>query len=177
MANNRQYRRKMHSKIDSIDSSFSSEMFKVVKILLAVFVFLAVFYFLTVYLLERDTSSSVIDTTPAEADIQYQEILAGNSFSKGDDHYFVLYYDMSSEDLKSSYTNLVSTYEDKDNHFSIYTVDMSRAFNKQYSADTSNPSVQVVDNLKISGPTLIEFNQGKVTNYVEGFDAISDVLN
>ena len=93
MANNRQYRRKMHSKIDSIDSSFSSEMFKVVKVLIAVLVFLAVFYFLTVYLLERDdSSSSTIDTTPAEADIQYQEILAGNSFSMNDDHYFVLYF-------------------------------------------------------------------------------------
>ena len=54
MANNRQYRRKMHSKIDSIDSSFSTEMFKVVKVLIAVLVFLAVFYFLTVYLLENE---------------------------------------------------------------------------------------------------------------------------
>ena len=177
MANNRQYRRKMHSKVDSIDSSFSSEMFKVVKILLAVIVFLAVFYFLTVYLLERDTSSSIVDTSPAEADIQYQEILAGNSFSMKDNHYFVLYYDISSEDLKSFYTNLISTYEDKDEHYSIYTVDMSSAFNKKFSADTSNPSVQTVDNLKISGPTLIEFSEGKVVGYVEGFDAISDVLN
>ena len=177
MANNRQYRRKMHSKVDSIDSSFSSEMFKVVKILLAVIVFLAVFYFLTVYLLEWDTSSSIVDTSPAEADIQYQEILAGNSFSMKDNHYFVLYYDISSEDLKSSYTNLISTYEDKDEHYSIYTVDMSSAFNKKFSADTSNPSVQTVDNLKISGPTLIEFSEGKVVGYVEGFDAISDVLN
>lgn len=177
MANNRQYRRKMHSKIDSIDSSFSSEMFKVVKVLIAVLVFLAVFYFLTVYLLERDdTSSSTIDTTPAEADIQYQEILAGNSFSMNDDHYFVLYYDMSSDELKSAYTNMVSTYEDKDEHFPIYTVDMSSTFNKQFVSDTSNPSVQSIDNLKISGPTLIEINQGRVSNYVEGIDTISDAL-
>ena len=54
---------------------------------------------------------------------------------------------------------------------------MSSAFNKKFSADTSNPSVQTVDNLKISGPTLIEFSEGKVVGYVEGFDAISDVLN
>lgn len=178
MANNRQYRRKMHSKIDSIDSSFSSEMFKVVKVLIAVLVFLAVFYFLTVYLLERDdTSSSTIDTTPAEADIQYQEILAGNSFSMNDDHYFVLYYDMSSGELKSAYTNMVSTYEDKDEHFPIYTVDMSSTFNKKYSSDTSNSSVQDLDDLQINGPTLIEFNNDSVSDYIQGQEAISEFLS
>ena len=156
--------------------TFSMSIGRVVKILLAVAIFFVVFYFLTVYLLERDTSSGVIDTTPAEADIQYQEILAGNSFSMNDDHYFVLYYDMSSGELKSAYTNMVSTYEDKDEHFPIYTVDMSSTFNKQFVSDTSNPSVQSIDNLKISGPTLIEINQGRVSNYVEGIDAISDAL-
>ena len=93
-----------------------------------------------------------------------------------DDHYFVLYYDMSSDELKSAYTNMVSTYEDKDEHFPIYTVDMSSTFNKQIVSDTSNPSVQSIDNLKISGPTLIEINQGRVSNYVEGIDDISDAL-
>lgn len=177
MANNRQYRRKMHSKIDSIDSSFSSEIFKLIKILVAVLIFLVVFYFLTVYLLEReDTSSGTIDTTPTVADIQYQKILAGNSFSMKDSHYFVLYYDMSLEELKSTYTNIVSTYEDNEEHFPIYTVDMSSAFNKKFVFDTSNPSVQSIDNLKISGPTLIEINQGKVVAYLEGINAISDVL-
>ena len=93
-----------------------------------------------------------------------------------DNRYYVLYYDMSSDELKSAYTNMVSTYEDKDEHVPVYTVDMSSTFNKQFVSDSSNPSVQSVDNLKISGPTLIEINQGKVVNYVEGIDAISDVL-
>ena len=76
MAKNRQNRKKTYHKVDSMQTSFSIGFGKVVKILVAVFVFFIIFYFLTVYLLERDTSSATVDTTPAEADIQYQEILA-----------------------------------------------------------------------------------------------------
>lgn len=177
MANNRQYRRKMHQKVDSMETSFSVEFGKIIKIFLAVFVFLAIFYFLTVYLLQRDTTSSVVDTTPSEADIQYQEILAGSSFSMNDDHYLVLYYDMSDESLRSSYTSMISSYEDLDDYLPIYTVDMSSAFNKKYSSDTSNSSVQNLDDLQISGPTLIEFNNGSVSDYIEGETAISEFLS
>lgn len=177
MANNRQYRRKMHQKVDSMSSSFSLEFGKVVKIFIAIILFFVIFYFLTVFILERgDSSFNVIDTTPTEDDIQYQEILAGNSFSVDNDHYYVLYYDMSTEDLKSTYTNIISTYEEQDDHDSIYTVDMSSAFNKKYLSDDANSEVKVVDNLKISGPTLIEFQDGSVVSYIEGQEAITKKL-
>ena len=176
MVNNRQYKRKMEHKVDSIPSTFTLEFSKVIKILIVMAIIFAVFYFLTVYILQKDNISTVIDTTPSEADIQYQEILAGNSFSVDKGHYFVLYYDMSDEDLKSSYTSLITTYEDKEGHFSIYTVDMSSAFNKKYISDVSNVDVQNIDALKISGPTLIEIQSGKVINYVEGQEEIANVL-
>lgn len=178
MANNRQYRRKMHQKVDSMSSSFSFEFGKVVKILIAIILFFVIFYFLTVFILERgDSSSTVIDTTPAEADIQYQEILAGNSFSVKDEHYYVLYYDMTAEDVKSTYTNIVSTYEDQENHDPIYTVDMSSTFNKKYVSDSANRGVEDIDDLKISGPTLIEFQDGNVVSYTEGQEAITEKLS
>lgn len=177
MTNNRQYKRKMHQKVDNIPSSFSSEFSKIIKILIVIVIFFVVFYFLTVYILQNDTSSTVVDTTPGEADIQYQEILAGNSFSVDKNHYFVLYYDMSSEDLKSSYTSMITTYEDKEEHFPIYTVDMSSTFNKKYVSDVSNTNVEVIDDLKVSGPTLIEFKSGTVVNYIEGQEEIAEALN
>lgn len=176
MANNRQNRRKMHQKIDTMSTSFSGEIGKVVKILIAVAIFLIIFYFLTVYLLNNDTTDTVIDATPGEADIQYQEILAGNSFSISDDKYLVLYYDMSDENLKSDYTNMISTYEAKEGHVPIYTVDMSLVFNKDYVADSSNKDVDSLENLKISGATLLEFEKGVVVNYIEGKDGIKQFL-
>ena len=165
--NNRQYRRKMHDRVDSVFSSFFSEFKKVVIILVSILIVFVLFYFLTVYLLERDTTTTTDDSTPTEAVIQYQKILAGNSFSKEDDHYYVLYYDMSDEQLRSSYTSLVSNYESLDEHLPIYTVDMSSRFNQNYVSDTSNPEVSSIDELKISQPTLIEITNGEVTEYVE----------
>lgn len=177
MAKNKKYNKTMHRKIDSVSSSFTEEIWKGVKILIAIAIFLGVFYLLTIYILSKDDStSSLIDTTPSEADIQYQKILAGNSFSMSDDHYFVLYYDMSDDDIKSLYTNIVSTYEDKDDHDAIYTVDMSSSFNKKYSSDTANEDVQSIDQLKISGPTLIEFEDGDVVDYIEGEKSIQEKL-
>lgn len=178
MANNKQYRRKNHQAVDSMSSSFSLEVGKVVKLFIVIILVFVVFYFLTVYILEKgDSSSAIVDTTPAEADIQYQEILAGNSFSMRDDHYYVLYYDMSSDDLKSTYTNIVSTYEDKDDHYAIYTADMSSVFNKQYVSGTANSDVQDVDYLRVAGPTLIEFENGRAVDYIEGEDAITQELS
>ena len=178
MAKNRQYRRKMHEKVDSMPSSFDGNFKQIFIVALVVAVVLVAFYFITVYILSHDTSTSdIINAKPAEADIQYQEILAGNSFSIDKDHYYVLYYDMSSDVAKSTYTNMITTYEDMGTQVPIYTVDMSSAFNKKYVSDTSNDSVDDLSDLKISGPTLIEFEDGDVVHYIEGQEAIQEKLN
>lgn len=176
MANNRQYRRKMHQKVDSMPTSFSGEFGKIIKILIVIVIFFVIFYFLTVYILKKENLTSITDNTPAAADIQYQEILAGTSFTKEDSHYLVLYYDMSDDNLKSLYTNMISTYEDDESHDPIYTVDMSSTFNKKYTSDKSNKNVEKLEDLQISGPTLIEFEDGEVTEYIEGEDAIREHL-
>lgn len=176
--NNRKYRRQMHQKVDSMPTSFSLEFGRVIKILVVIAVVLVAFYFLTAFILKHGSRvSTTVDNTPSEADIQYQEILAGNSFSQKDDHYFVLYYDMSDENLHSIYTNIISTYEESDDHLPIYTVDMSSAFNKKYVADESNASVEELNSLRIAQPTLIEFENGSVMDYVEGEEAIRDNLS
>ncbi len=176
--NNRQYRRKLHQKVDSMPTSFSDGFGKIIKILIVIAIVLVVFYFLTVFILKRgDSTTDYIDTTPSPADIQYQEILAGNSFSQGSEHYFVLFFDMSDENVKSLYTSFVTSYEGQDDHFSIYTVDTSSSFNKKYVADTSNPDVSNIDNLKVNGPTLIEFEDGKVIDYIEGQQNIQEKLS
>ena len=176
--NNRKYRRQMHQKVDSMPTSFSLEFGRVIKILLVIVIVLVVFYFLTAFILEHGSRvSTTADNTPAEADIQYQEILAGNSFTQNDNHYFVLYYDMSDENLHSIYTNIVSIYEDNEDHLPIYTVDMSSAFNKKYVADDANPSVEEIGDLQIAQPTLIEFENDSVVDYIEGEEAIRENLS
>lgn len=177
MANNRQYRRKMHQKVDGMSSSFSYGVSKVFKIFFGVILVFVLFYFLTIYILNKGDDFTISESIPAEADIQYQEILAGNSFSVRNNHYYVLYYDMSSDELKSTYTNIISTYEEQEDHYPIYTVNMHSVFNKKYVSNTSNKKVDEVDELMISGPTLIEFENGKVKKYIEGQDSIREELS
>ena len=104
-------------------------------------------------------------------------VVLGNSFDIDEDNYYVLYYDMSDENLKSSYTNMITTYEEIDTHLPIYTVDMSSTFNKKYVSDEANRDVSQVEDLMISGPTLIEFDSSRVVEYVEGKDDIQQKLN
>ena len=84
---------------------------------------------------------------------------------------------MSDENLHSIYTNIVSTYEDNEDHLPIYTVDMSSAFNKKYVADEANPSVEEIGDLQIAQPTLIEFENDSVVDYIEGEEAIRENLS
>ena len=84
---------------------------------------------------------------------------------------------MSDEQMKSLYTNLVSTYEDIDGHLPIYTVDMSSTFNKKYVSEDANLDVSSIDDLKISGPTLIEFENHEISNYSEGEEKIQEALS
>ena len=72
---------------------------------------------------------------------------------------------------------MITTYEEIDTHLPIYTVDMSSTFNKKYVSDEANRDVSQVEDLKISGPTLIEFDSSKVVGYVEGKDDIQQKLN
>lgn len=177
MANKKRKNNKMYKKIDNVDTSFKEESFKVVKVLAIVLIFLGIFYLLTVYLINKDTSSSSTEKEVSEATIQYEEILAGSSFSINDSEYLVLYYDKSSDELKSNITNLISSYKEKDEHLSIYTVDMSSAFNKNFIASSSNKSPDSVSELEISDTTLIKFKDGKVVDYIENYDNINIYLS
>ena len=54
---------------------------------------------------------------------------------------------------------------------------MSSAFNKKYVADEANPSVEEIGDLQIAQPTLIEFENDSVVDYIEGEEAIRENLS
>lgn len=166
----------VNKKLDNVNTSFKEEGFKVLKILISVLVFFGIFYLLTVYLTNRDTSDTTSSEEVNDVVIQYEEILAGSSFSVDKDEYLVVYYDKSSEELKSDMTTLISNYEGKEEHLSIYTVDMSSAFNKEFISNQSNKTPNNISELEINGSTLIKFSNGNVVDYVEGYDSIAAYL-
>jgi len=54
---------------------------------------------------------------------------------------------------------------------------MSNGINKFKASETSNRSATNVDELAISGPTLIHFSNGSIIDYYEGEEEITSFLS
>ena len=166
-------------KINNVSVTDSDIWSKVIIVCVIICVFFA-FYFLTVFISKDDSSSTNSNSsnkkTTETTNISYDEILLGRSFSMEDGEYLVLYYDKDNSDLSSEMSSALSTYNNKDSHLNVYTVDMSDALNSSFTSDEANHDAKDVSEMKISGPTLIKFNNNKIDDYIEGKDEITDYL-
>ena len=98
------------------------------------------------------------------------EILAGQTFNRVEEEYYVAFYEFDSkEDLTTNLSNITNT--------KIYKVNLTNAMNKDIVSETSNDKATTVEELQISGPTLIKINDNKITSYIEGYDDITTYLN
>lgn len=167
--------KKVH-KLGRFDENIKNKIILVVGILC----FFSFFYLLTSYITNKN-SSDMSDTennnATDEVSISYENIIVGRTFSMGDGDYLVLYYDKSLEDINSVYSQLVNNYVMLNEHLDIYTVDMSSNFNKSYTTvDEANKNPSNASEIKINGPTLIKISNGKVADYIEGEESISNYL-
>lgn len=102
----------------------------------------------------------------ADPVIDYKTILAGQTFSKGSEEYYVVFYKDNS---------MIETIEGIKTK-TIYKVDLNSAFNNSVISDESNKDAQSVTDLKINGTTLIKIEDGKNTLYIEGTDQVTTYL-
>lgn len=162
-------------KIEEITFSNNGWYNKVILILVVISI-LCLFYLLTVHLTEGGSNESTTGEPIVEDTvIQYNEILAGSTFNKSDDKYFVVYYDMSSEDI-SDISEAISTYNSKEDSLPLYVVDMSNSLNKKYVSKESNKSVTSAADLRINGVTLVRIKNGKLDKYLEGETEVVEYL-
>lgn len=162
-----------HNRIIETVGEFDADYKKIILVVGIIVIVFCLFYFLTVYITGKDSKKT---NTSTASNISYTEIMAGRSFNMPEEEYLVLYYDRSNSDLLSSFSSNVSNYRSSDDHYTLYTVDMSNAVNKSYSADVSNWSPASASELAISGPTLIHFRNGSVVEYYEGEEDINHYL-
>lgn len=159
---------------NSLKHELSSEVKSLIIVSVAVLLFFGLFYLITVIILDKDNHSK--ENELEEVEVQHKEILVGTSFSVKADEYYVLYYETKNEDVSSDMYSLVSSYRSSNSSVYLYTVDMSNALNASFKSDEANRSASKASELKISGPTLIKFVDGKINNYVEGIDEITAIL-
>lgn len=175
MANKKKRKQAISRKFETSDSTFTENFRHILTVTIVVLVILGIFYLLTVYLINRDEDNTTKEVDTNNSKIQYEEIMAGSSFSISEDQYIVLYYDKSDEELSNDIDPAMTSYEhEKD--ISIYTVDLSKALNQSVVSTEANPNPSKASDLAINGETLILFYQGEVEEYIEGKDSILEYL-
>ena len=111
------------------------------------------------------------ETTPAE--IQNIEILAGSTFNRVEDEYFVLYYDFVGDNAKDCVA-IYNLYAGKTDKLKMYVVDLHKGFNKQYLTENrSEANVNDISTLKVMDGTLVKVKSGKTEFAKIGMDEIN----
>lgn len=121
-----------------------------------------VFYIITTLITNssKGLNEKVAENVPAE--IQYEEILAGETFNKSETEYYVLFFDFDGE--QASYYNTIISTSSK----TIYKVDLGNTFNKQYASEETNKNAQTASELKVKEATLIQIKNNRNVSYTEG---------
>ena len=148
-----------------------SEVKKTIIIIVVAVVLLVGMYFLTTVILNKDSDDNSKITENA---IQYDEILAGESFNQSEDEYYVIYYDSSNE--YSVISSLISSYQLNSSDTKLYSVDLADGMNKKYVTD-GNIVTDNASSLRVKDTTLLKFNNGEVSEVITDTNEITSFLN
>lgn len=148
-----------------------SEVKKTIIIIVVAVVLLVGMYFLTTVILNKDSDDNSKITDNA---IQYDEILAGESFNQSEDEYYVIYYDSSNE--YSVISSLISSYQLNSSDTKLYSVDLADGMNKKYVTD-GNIVTDNASSLRVKDTTLLKFNNGEVSEVITDTNEITNFLN
>lgn len=150
----------------------SDEMVRLFKIVGFVVVVLLLFYL--VFAIFSGEISFSSKEEKSEVEIQNTEILAGSTFNREGDEYYVLFYDFDGDNaIKCS--SIRSLYVQKYPTNKMYIVDLGSAFNKNYVIDdVKSVSAKDASNLKVVDATLVRVTNGVGTVIAAGIDALAN---
>lgn len=155
--------------------STNEEINVLIKILLGVIVVFGLFY-LGVGLYNGEIKLWPPKNTDKGSEIQYNEILIGETFNRPDFEYYVIMYDFK-EDF-ALYNNIVKSFTEKKPDAVIYQVDLSKGFSKpNVVTKDPNRTPNNAGELKVINPTLVSVRNHKIIEYIDTKDAVSKYLN
>jgi len=110
-----------------------------------------------------------------EVSIQNTIILAGNSFNRQEESYYVLMYDFKKDD-SVVYANIYDMFGYISSE-KMYLVDLSSKFNEKYITENeSEINIESNANLKIVNGTLLKIENGKAVSKAVGSKEIEKIL-
>ena len=152
------------------DNEFDDSLKKFVIILLVVLGVIAIVWF---FMELKNGTFSKSDTAEEQSNtttIQYEEIMAGQTFNRKESEYYVIFAD-SDKDFYSVYQSYMSSSDKK-----IYIVDIGNSINDKYVSDETNSNAQSSSELKVKDNTLIKISNGQNILYLEGYEAVINEL-
>lgn len=151
----------------------NNEVVSYIKIIIAILLILGVVYLIT-FLLNKNGLFQKGYTAPTISDaiINYDELLLGSVFEKGNGTYYV-YLDNLTEITNVQTYNKVSNYK---GDTPLYFVNMQSSFNSKYISEASNKNAKNASELKITVPTLLKISNGKIVSYLDTLDSITGEL-
>lgn len=167
---------KEKKKIEKIEPTNSDGLWHGFIVVCAIIIFICLFYILAVHITNKNGETTK-KKDKSDVSISYSEIIVGRTLSMSDKEYLVVLYDKSNSDISQSINEYINKYNGKKKHLNVYSVDMSTGLNKKYNGDSSNTNPKKESEIVVNGPTLIKVKKGKVVDYIEGIDDISNYLN
>lgn len=155
----------------SENNEFKGTGKRVVIILICVVLLFGLMYFLTTRILSKEVTKKRKQSEVTESTIQYEKILAGESFTMEQEEYYVVYYDSTDTNLSST----IATYQADKKDIKLYSVDLNDGMNKKYITD-SDINTSSIENLKVKNSTLIHFKNKEVVDTITDENEIKDYL-
>lgn len=152
------------------------EVTKVVKILVGVLLVLGITYLIAAFITGDIKLGKKQEKEKTEVEIQYEEILAGETFKQDASEYYVMYFNFT-DNIAASYLTFKDTYSYKENSLDFYIVDLEKGFNQTFikkETEEDKKYADSIDDVKVSNPTILKISNHKVVERVEGKQ---DVLN
>lgn len=144
-----------------------------IKILIYTILFFSLMYVLTAIItgeinFRKDNNEDIIQPVV----IQYDEILAGETFTRPEAKYYVIFYKFNIS-VATAIKTTIDNYNQEAKSLKVYSVDLSNYFNKTiYDAKNKNINTSNITNLRISNSTLIKVENSENILVVEGDSAI-----
>lgn len=139
-------------------------LFKIILIILIVF---GIFYVLTYYMQKNKKTLTTPNSDNSVAIIQYDEILIGNILNQSETDYYVLI--LKKEDYDKRYKDYLNNYT---NNNKFYYSFIDNGLNRNYVSENSNLNVESINDLKVSGTTLLKISSGKIVESYDGNDSV-----
>lgn len=158
--------KKEQRQIIKANGSAESDEYKKLIILIVIIAAVFILFYVLTTMFTKKNSDNIFKNDLNATEIKYDEILAGDMFTKNGSYYVLLIEeDDQYKDLFDSYISDLDT--------KIYKVDLSSAFNKKYLSDEYSYKE---DNFKTKGTVLIKVEDHKIVGHYETKEGIIEKL-